>query len=372
MKECPHCTHVNESFFKFCLKCGGDLSRAPAAQELKPAAAPKPKKPDPVAAAPQPAVAALAQDTVEVPAAETAPVESNWWGEGSSPDWAADQRPGASTTGEFETAADPLENLPAGEEDDGQRCPGCGGVLDHSTKFCGLCGYRFPEPEPELVAEPGERNHSRIRLVLINEDGSDGRSFEMFEGVNSLGRDGNDMFFDDDVYLSPHHANMTVDGDMVTVEDNESLNGSYIRITEPALLQHGDTFRLGQELLRYEDLDKSPADYPIPSDGTELLGGPVSEGVWGRLVQLMSPDLIGNSYLLSGRFVTLGRERGDITFPGDGYVSGRHATLTRRNGALYLEDLDSSNGTYVRIKGSAAVFDGDLLLMGQQLFRVSF
>lgn len=34
------------------------------------------------------------------------------------------------------------------------------------------------------------------------------------------------------------------------------------------------------------------------------------------------------------------------------------------NGLLYLEDLGSFNGIYIRIKGDVIVFDGDLFLMG--------
>lgn len=260
--------------------------------------------------------------------------------------------------------------------DPSKRCPGCGALVEGDHVFCGQCGYRFEDSAP--VAEPTPRQPasarvpSHVRLVLIEEDGSDGDSHTLSQGTNTVGRETADVPFDEDVYLSPRHADIIVDGDLVTVRSTDSINGTYIRITEPALIEHSDTFRIGQELLRYENLEKAEPVVPMPDDETELLGAPVPEGVWGRLIQLMSPDLVGNAYLLSGRFVTIGRERGDITFPADGYVSGRHATLTRRNGQLYLEDLDSSNGTYVRIKGSAAVFDGDLLLMGQQLFRITF
>ncbi len=298
-------------------------------------------------------------------------------------------------TGEFDIAADPLDEFPPGRAP--RRCPGCGAMVESHHKFCGHCGYRFdeeaarqrahaetpaqqdtippePEPAPEPTPEPEPEPEPAVNVavVVINEDGSDGATHPLRAGTNSLGRRGTDVVFTDDVYLDEHHANVSIEGDMVTIHDNQSVNGTFIRITEPALIEHGDMFRLGQELLRYEDGDRTEQIVGRPRDGTELLGGPLPEGTWGRLVQLMTPEVDGNSWLLSGRFVTMGRERGDITFPGDGYVSGRHATLTRRSGALYLEDLDSSNGTYVRIKGSAAVFDGDLLLMGQQLFRISF
>lgn len=254
-----------------------------------------------------------------------------------------------------------------------RRCPGCGALSPGAHAFCGQCGFRFEEEAPAAApVKTGRRVRSAVKLVVINEDGTDGQSFSLYEGDNVLGRGGGELAFSEDVYLDPHHADLQVEGDMVTVTDRDSVNGTFIRITEPALIEHSDTFRLGQELMRFEEIEQAEQVIRLPDDDTQLLGAPVPEGVWGRLVQIMNPDLVGNAYMLAGRFVTIGRERGDITFPGDGYVSGRHATLTRRNGSLYLEDLDSSNGTYVRIKGSAAVFDGDLLLLGQQLFRISF
>ncbi len=37
---------------------------------------------------------------------------------------------------------------------------------------------------------------------------------------------------------------------------------------------------------------------------------------------------------------------------------------------MYLNDVGSSNGTFVRLRGDHVLQPGDVLLMGQQLFRV--
>jgi pSer/pThr/pTyr-binding forkhead associated (FHA) protein len=66
----------------------------------------------------------------------------------------------------------------------------------------------------------------------------------------------------------------------------------------------------------------------------------------------------------------LGRERGDVIFPDDGYVSGLHCRVHYDGSGCVLTDVGSSNGTFVRVRGSRGVTNGDLLLMGQQLFRV--
>ena len=66
----------------------------------------------------------------------------------------------------------------------------------------------------------------------------------------------------------------------------------------------------------------------------------------------------------------LGRELGDITFPSDGFISGRHAVLTVAQDRLMVKDLGSSNGTFLRLTAPAFVDNGDQFLIGRQLVRV--
>ncbi len=66
----------------------------------------------------------------------------------------------------------------------------------------------------------------------------------------------------------------------------------------------------------------------------------------------------------------MGRERGDIAFPEDGFVSGGHCKLNTRDGRYFLADLQSTNGSYLRIKGEGILAPGDLILLGQQLFKI--
>jgi pSer/pThr/pTyr-binding forkhead associated (FHA) protein len=106
-------------------------------------------------------------------------------------------------------------------------------------------------------------------------------------------------------------------------------------------------------------------------DGTEVMGSP-NPGFWGRLVVIVGRDADGSAFPLFGDAVVLGRERGDILFPEDGYVSGTHARLAFRDGRFYLADLGSSNGTFVKVHGERSIPTGSFLLMGQQLFKVSF
>src|SRR5262249_5473592 len=65
----------------------------------------------------------------------------------------------------------------------------------------------------------------------------------------------------------------------------------------------------------------------------------------------------------------IGRIEGDITFPHDDYLSGRHATITKRGDRFILTDTESRNGSYIRIKKEVEINSGDYILLGKQLLR---
>ena len=131
-------------------------------------------------------------------------------------------------------------------------------------------------------------------------------------------------------------------------------------------IRPGDVFRIGQEIIRFESL----APQPAAPDGVERLGAP-SKGYIGRIALVIGRDTTGNAFPIPEGGIHLGRERGDVLFPEDGYVSGLHCFLSWDGAKLSLTDLGSSNGTFVRIYEETEVKSGDVLLMGQQLFRVT-
>ena len=155
----------------------------------------------------------------------------------------------------------------------------------------------------------------------------------------------------------------------MTVRDEDSLNGVYVRIPadEPIEVRTGDVVRMGQELVKIEDITPAEPD----DDGTELMGS-AADDIWGRVALLVGDKQTANAFCLTGDGVVLGRERGDVLFPEDGYVSGTHVRLQRQGEKLVVTDLNSSNGTFLRVSREHEVKQGDYILMGQQLFRVDF
>jgi len=206
---------------------------------------------------------------------------------------------------------------------------------------------------------------ARLSMTLIRPDGTEGGTHDLRPGENKLGRSFGAVF-ENDGYLSPIHAQLDVRGPSAMVRDLDSLNGVFVKMTQEEELSSGQIIRIGQELLRFE-LIASPDPTP---DGTELMGSP-NPGYWGKLTVIIGRDVTGAAFPLLGESCTLGRERGDINFPDDGYVSGLHARVTLRDGRVFLADLGSSNGTFIKVNGERPVNHESFVLLGQQLFRLN-
>jgi pSer/pThr/pTyr-binding forkhead associated (FHA) protein len=206
---------------------------------------------------------------------------------------------------------------------------------------------------------------ARLSMTLIRPDGSEGGTHDLRPGENKLGRSFGAVF-ENDGYLSPVHAMLDIRGPGAIVRDLDSLNGVFVKMTGEEELANGQIIRIGQELLRFE-LIAAPELTP---DGTELMGSP-NPGFWGKLTVIIGRDVTGAAFPLLGDSITLGRERGEINFPDDGYVSGLHARITLRDSRVFLADLGSSNGTFVKVNGERAIGHESFVLLGQQLFRIN-
>jgi len=127
----------------------------------------------------------------------------------------------------------------------------------------------------------------------------------------------------------------------------------------------GGELRLGRQRLVLE------AIRPVsPGDGGAIAWGSPDPGFKLRIVQVLEGGMRGAAFCLREGENLLGREVGDITFPGDGFVSGRHAVLNARGERLLVKDVGSSNGTFLRISAPTFVEHGDQFLVGRELLRV--
>ena len=120
------------------------------------------------------------------------------------------------------------------------------------------------------------------------------------------------------------------------------------------------------DVLPPEVSDAPPSDVPDAPAGTQLfVSRPVRDEA--RLVQLLTN---GETEVYEvGDAAVIGRIEGEIRHPEDPYLSARHARVRRRRPGFVLEDLDSTNGTFVRIDEEIELQPGDQILIGGQILE---
>lgn len=92
----------------------------------------------------------------------------------------------------------------------------------------------------------------------------------------------------------------------------------------------------------------------------------------GRLIVIARDGGEGPSHPILDQ-LDIGRSEGDVVLSEDKFLSPRHARIVRRHGRLFIRDLATVNGIYVRIRpgpaGAVKLRDQDLILLGQQVLR---
>lgn len=94
----------------------------------------------------------------------------------------------------------------------------------------------------------------------------------------------------------------------------------------------------------------------------------------GRLVVVKSPELEeGSNFELNSSQLSVGRGRqNEIALPEDEYASARHARFEPREDGVWVQDLGSTNGTYLngaRLERPRRLTPGDIVRIGDTDLR---
>jgi pSer/pThr/pTyr-binding forkhead associated (FHA) protein len=215
-----------------------------------------------------------------------------------------------------------------------------------------------------VMATPKVTARPQVSLRVVRADGGPESVVRMTRDTLTCGPQG-ELALADDPFIMPVQARFFFSGERLAVEDVGGANGVFVRLRHEHELPVGGELRLGRQRLVLE---------PIPAAAV----GPGGAHIWGsqdpgyrlRLVQILEGGLRGAAFPLKEGDNQLGREQGDLTFPTDGFVSGRHALLQVKQDRLRVRDVGSSNGTFIRLTGPVFVENGDHFLIGRQLLRV--
>jgi pSer/pThr/pTyr-binding forkhead associated (FHA) protein len=247
-------------------------------------------------------------------------------------------------------------------------CRSCSTPVPVGHKFCGRCGAAVP---PEILGARTQffgqlQTPGKAKLILIRGEGVEGLSYQLNAEQHIVGRNGQ-LVFPDDPFVSPKHANLFYRNGKLVVRDEGSLNGVFVRVRGTVDIMPGDSFLAGEQLFKFEATPKSN-DGPAP-DGTYFYSSPKHQTLF-RVTQVLQGGALGMCVCARGQSLQIGREGGDLNFPGDLYMSASHCKIEESGGKFTMTDLGSRNGTFLRLKSERELAHGDYLFIGRKLLRV--
>ncbi len=205
---------------------------------------------------------------------------------------------------------------------------------------------------PQRTVDVARVVDSAARLISLLPGGVQADEYSLpAEGVSTLGRKACDINFEHDTELSPQHASILQREGNFLLRDDGSATGVFLQApsTRRLPLRHGDLLRLGRQFLLFSIAGGQHGFTHFNAQGQEISRHKLSEGT-----------------------VVLGRKAPHFNLDrGDGTLSRRHISLTSQEDGLFLKDLKSANGSFLRVQGEHALEHGDRFRLGQQLLVFS-
>ncbi len=135
------------------------------------------------------------------------------------------------------------------------RCPACDGAVTPEDRTCPSCGVRLSGATASFEPVAAEESVGALDAVgvegpvLVVQKGAEvGERFYLEGAELTIGRDPESDIFLNDVTVSRQHARLTVSSDGVSVEDEGSLNGTYVNdvLVDKTRLRVGDALQVGR------------------------------------------------------------------------------------------------------------------------------
>jgi len=175
------------------------------------------------------------------------------------------------------------------------------------------------------------------------------------------------LLFPDDPFLSALHATFFFRENKLFVRDEGGLSGTFVRIHGPEILPSGGQFAIGDRLVRFFGPLVPPA-----SSGPVAYGAPVPPGALYCLEELLEGGRPGRACTRPGPVLAVGRVGCDVSFPTDPLVQPRHCEVVVDSMGALLRDLNTPEGTFVRLSQGAerSLIPGDMVRIGLQILKV--
>ena len=231
-----------------------------------------------------------------------------------------------------------------------------------------LLDRSLPEIEkPEQNAPPPMPPADKLALFRVDDAGS--VPFDL-EGTSSVIGRSADIGVESDEYMSPEHARLTHDGSGYWIEDNQSLNGVWVRARDSVALSDGTLVLMGQQVFKFVVVDRPVGEQLMDEAGTRRFGSPRSISSL-RLLQLSGNGETIAQFDVPREGCKIGRVLGDFVVADDDHLSTTHALVLPDQGdGFLLRDVSGRNGCWVRVHDKHAIGHGDVVLTGRSLWRL--
>lgn len=210
-----------------------------------------------------------------------------------------------------------------------------------------------------------------IRLIVLRGAVAEGTAYDLNQGMQAMGRQG-ELAFPGDALMAARHVVFQRIGDAADVVEVPGPTGCFRRIRQPEVVESGAVIFAGEQYLLARRGDDVPADAVEGEDlPPEVFGTPLPVPHL-HITQLLLGGLPGRVVSTDRDVLTVGREGCDLSFPQDRFLSGRHLRFELlSDGTIQIVDIGSLNGTFVRCENLPyRIEKGDELLVGEMLFRV--
>ena len=206
-------------------------------------------------------------------------------------------------------------------------------------------------PSKVISAERIVEEHRAFIIRILPGDVQENEYAIKKNAVTTIGREGSDINFPEDTTLSEKHASISHGPDGYFLRDDGSVTGVYLRAMEarPLEVQPGHLVRAGRQFLL---LGKTNGTYEFihyDQTGKEL-----------------------KRYQVPRKTMVLGRDAPDIILDSqDMTLSRRHLAISLKENKVFIKDLKSVNGTFVKVKNAVKLEHGDRFRVGQQILVFS-
>jgi pSer/pThr/pTyr-binding forkhead associated (FHA) protein len=211
-----------------------------------------------------------------------------------------------------------------------------------------------------------------VQRLVMRRGPAPGTIYDLTDPEVLIGRGGRCQIVIRDDEISREHCKLVRHETGYELIDTASTNGTFVngqRVTQRPL-KSGELIELGDSVtLRYERLGTSElaAGKKFKTPTEPIKPAVASVSAFGHYLVLSRGSEVGAVHLLNNPIITVGRDaKNDIVVAEDA-VSRYHLTLKREKTGYVIEDVGSTNGTFLnakKLEGRAALNPDDVLRVG--------